>query len=78
LAKIIGVRVSTISSYEVAARQPSYDVLIKIATLFKVTTDNLLGIEREDLLKGLNSRQENMVKDMVDYMRIYNRYKDSE
>jgi transcriptional regulator with XRE-family HTH domain len=75
LANMIGVRVSTVSSYELSARQPSYDVLIKIAKVFDVTTDSLLGVDKRDWLDGLDSKQVNMVKDMIDYMRIYNRYK---
>ena len=42
-AERIGVTKSTISSYENGSRLPSYDVLVKIAQIFKVSTDYLLG-----------------------------------
>ena len=35
-----------ISSYETGTRLPSYDVLIKFAQLYGVTTDYLLGFDR--------------------------------
>ena len=43
LAERIHISTSAVSSYEINVRQPSYDVLIKIAKLFNVTTDFLLG-----------------------------------
>lgn len=42
-ANRINVAKSTVSAYENGSRLPSYDVLVKIADLFHVTTDNLLG-----------------------------------
>ena len=46
VAKRIGVTASMVSSYETDIRLPSYEVLVKIATLFGVTVDYLLC--RED------------------------------
>lgn len=46
LAERIGIAKSVISFYESGDRFPSYEVLIKIAQIFNVTTDYLLGIER--------------------------------
>lgn len=45
IAKIIGVSVSAYSNYEQGIREPSYDILIKIAQYFEVSTDYLLGLE---------------------------------
>ena len=50
LAAKVGVTTSAVSSYEVSARQPSYDVLVKISNLFSVTSDYLLGIDNKDTL----------------------------
>lgn len=50
LSKSIGVAISSIGSYEINARQPSYDVLRKIADYFEVTTDYLL--ERTSIPNG--------------------------
>lgn len=50
LAARIGVTKSMVSSYETSIRLPSLEVLIKLALLFKVTTDYLLGIDKQDNL----------------------------
>ena len=50
LAKRINMTTSAVSSYEVNDRQPSYDVLIRIAKLFNVTTDYLLGLDDKDMI----------------------------
>ncbi|MBQ8822498.1 MAG: helix-turn-helix transcriptional regulator [Lachnospiraceae bacterium] len=46
LADRLGVAKSVVSYYESGERFPSYDVLIKIARTFHVTTDFLFDIER--------------------------------
>lgn len=45
LAAKIGVTKSVISYYELSERSPSPEVLIKLANIFHVTTDYLLGID---------------------------------
>ena len=50
LADRLGVAKSIISYYESGDRYPSYDVLIRIAHIFHVTTDYLLDIERKRLI----------------------------
>lgn len=50
LSNRLGVSKSVISSYESGTRFPSYDVLIKIAQIFNVSTDYLLGLEKKRVL----------------------------
>lgn len=50
LAEKIGIAKSVISFYESNDRCPSYDVLIKIARTFNVTTDYLLGFDKNKLI----------------------------
>ena len=45
VAEQLGITVSAYSNYEQGIREPSYDILIKIAKLYNVTTDYLLGLE---------------------------------
>ncbi len=45
-AERIGVTKSVISFYELKERAPSPEVLIKLAYLFHVSTDYLLGIDK--------------------------------
>ena len=47
LSRRLGLTKSVISAYETGMRMPSYDVLIAIARIFKVTTDFLLGVEQK-------------------------------
>ena len=44
VAQKIGVTKSTISTYENNARQPSLEMLVRLARLYNVSTDYLLGI----------------------------------
>ncbi|MCL2696582.1 MAG: helix-turn-helix domain-containing protein [Oscillospiraceae bacterium] len=72
LAIAIGVKTSTVSSYELNERQPSYDVLKNIAWYFKVTTDYLLGCEKRYLFKELKVEQEIFIMRMVRFFKDYN------
>ena len=45
MAELLGVTRSTISQYELGERSPSYEVLIRIAQHFHISTDYLLGVE---------------------------------
>ena len=80
LAKRIGVTTSTVSSYEVSERHPSYDVLIKIATFFNVTTDFLLGIGSKDVIDitGLGVKQRTIVNDMINSFKEINYHRNQE
>ena len=51
LGKIVGVKTSEISGYEIGTRNPSYDVLIRIADYFNVTTDYLIGRDKQTNLE---------------------------
>ena len=66
----IGVTKSMISSYELEQRQPSYDILIKLAAFFGTTTDYLLGVEKERVIsvKGLNDREIDVLTGMVEIL----------
>ncbi len=46
LAERLGVAKSVISYYESGDRYPSYDVLVRMAHLFHVTTDYLLDMDK--------------------------------
>lgn len=48
---MFNISFSTVSAWEVGKAQPSYDVLIKLAEYFNVTTDYLLGFNQDDLDK---------------------------
>ena len=50
LAFRLGVTKSVVSYYELQARYPSPEVLVKIAAVFHVSTDYLLGLEKKETL----------------------------
>ena len=61
VAELLGVSESLIGLYEAGTRQPSLSALIRLASIYKVTTDFLLGCEPHGQtlvsLTGLNDRQ---------------------
>jgi len=71
ISKCIGVSKAMISSYELESRSPSYEILIKIASFFGVTTDFLLGIEKSRSLnvEGLSDREIEAVVNMIEILR---------
>lgn len=72
----LGVTKSAISSYENGSRLPSYDILIKISRIFKVSTDYLLGCVDEKAqtvsVSGLTENQIAAVKSYIHTFRAYN------
>lgn len=74
LADLLGITKSVISAYENGLRYPAYDVLIKIARIFKVSTDFLLGVEikREIDTSGLTDEQVEALIVLIDTIRNNN------
>lgn len=72
----LGVTKSAISSYENGSRLPSYDILIKISRIFKVSTDYLLGCVDEKAqsvsVSGLTESQIAAVKSSIRTFRAFN------
>lgn len=73
LAAKLGVTKSVVSYYELAERTPSPEMLLKMANLFHVSTDYLLGREkvvRESLdISGLTERDKKLVYELVKSLR---------
>lgn len=71
LAERLGLTKSVISAYETGLRMPSYDVLITIARIFKVTTDYLLGLEskQEIDLSGLSEQEISALLNLIKAMQ---------
>ena len=74
LADLLGLTKSVISAYENGLRYPAYDVLIKIARIFKVSPDFLLGVEikREIDTSGLTDEQVEALIVLIDTIRNNN------
>ena len=71
VADRIGLAISAVSSYESGTRYPSYDVLVKLARIFHVSTDYLLGMTdtRNVDVTGLNDNEIELVSQIVDMLR---------
>lgn len=65
LAEKIGIKVSTLSGYEIGAHDPGSNKLTKIAQICNTTVDWLLGIDESDTPpKPYNERQETTFDDL--------------
>lgn len=60
LGERIHVTNSMISAYETGLRMPSYEVLIKMAYYFHVSTDYLLGVNQKDCVYPSQLTEEQM------------------
>ena len=74
VAEIIGVSASTLADYENGHSEPSLKVLMKLSSLYKCTTDYLLGVEKPSsaiLLDGtgLNPEQVDVVERLIHVMK---------
>lgn len=74
LADKMGLTKAVISYYELQERYPSPEILIKLASIFHVSTDYLLGLDRNNTidLAGLNDDDISLVKQLVDSLRKKN------
>ena len=71
LAQKLNLTKWVISAYETGLRLPSYDVLIRIAKIFNVSTDYLLGLEhkQEVDLSGLSQEEINALLNLIKAMK---------
>ena len=68
VAKRIGISKAVVSSYEITDRRPSLESLVKLAKLYDVSTDYLLGLEprRNVDFNGLTAKQVDAVIAIVE------------
>lgn len=71
VSELVGVSVSVLSAYEVEDRHPSYHILLKLATLYDVSCDYLIGKEKMRTLnvEGLSDREVNSLAEIIDIMK---------
>ena len=74
MAERLGVTTSAIAAYENGSRNPSFDVLIKIARMFNVTVDNLLGYSSKDYIdiSGLCTAQRENILNLINSYKKFN------
>ncbi len=71
LADKLNVTKSVVSYYELSERYPSPDVLVKLSDIFHVSTDYLLGIEKNKTVdvSGLKEEEIRSVIIMVEALK---------
>ena len=75
VARLVNVEKSSISMYETGMRQPSYTTLVRLADVFNVTTDYLLGRTNSSPvdLSGLTAAEAAMINQLVTAMTEKNK-----
>lgn len=75
LATQIGVTKSVISYYELQERTPSPEILVKLSAVFHVSSDYLLGIEKNNSLDvtGLETDDIAVLNSMIALLRKKNK-----
>lgn len=77
LAAKIGVTKSVVSYYELSERSPSPEILIKLANIFHVSTDYLLGLDTKSRpmldISGLDEEDISLLRHVADTLRRKNK-----
>ena len=78
LAEKLELTKSTISAYEQSVKYPSVEVLIKLCSLFNVSSDYLLGLSDSMELKmsALTDDQTQLIMRLIAELEQYNYLKD--
>jgi len=71
LATRLRLTKSVVSAYETSLRYPSYDILIRICTIFGVSSDFMLGMEKQKTIdiSGLSEEKEMLVRQLISALR---------
>lgn len=74
LAALVGVTKSAVSAWESDMRQPPYDTLVRLADIFNVSTDYLLGRSNDRTLdlSGLSAAEAELICQLVSSMKAKN------
>ncbi len=79
-ADLVGIPVTTYRNYENTLREPSYDILIKIADILRVSVGELIGAENGDekyaaLFMMIKQLPPNKLQSVVDFTKFISNYK---
>ena len=77
LAQLLNITKSVVSYYERQERMPSPDVLIKLASIFHVSVDYLMGIDKKKTIdvSDLSDEDISVLNHMADTLRKKNKDK---
>ena len=68
LAKRVGLTRSAVNAWEMGGIIPSTEIIIKLAKIFGVTTDYLLGVDTEEKIsvKGLHPNEVDSIQNVIE------------
>lgn len=71
VADRLGVAISAVSAYESGFRYPSYKALIKLASMYHVSCDYLIGVSSERTIdvSGLNDDEIEVISQTVNLLK---------
>lgn len=71
LAQRMDITKSVVSFYELQERTPSPDVLVKLAGIFRVSTDYLLGLDKRETIdvSGLDKKDVAIMRALAESLR---------
>lgn len=74
LASQVGITKSVVSFYELQMRSPSPEVLTKLAQIFHVSVDYLLGLDNREMIDvtGLSEVEIGALRTLVESLRAGN------
>lgn len=72
LANKLGVKQGVITNWELRGSEPTAEYLIKLANIFQVTTDYLLGLENEEGIIVMQNNLTNEENYLIDIVRQLN------
>ncbi len=71
LASQIGVKNSIISFYEMGDRLPSPEIIVKLAAIFHVSADFLMGIDKKEVIdiSDLDDEDKMVIRLLIDSLK---------
>lgn len=74
LSKMLGITRSSVNAWEMGISVPSTQYIVELSTLFKISTDFLLGVDNyaSISLSGLTEADIQMVHNLVNHLRQKN------
>lgn len=75
LAKLLGITRSSVNAWELGISVPSTQYLVELASLFKVSTDYLLGIDETATISvtGLTEADTHLIHALIAHLRNKNK-----
>lgn len=75
LAKKLGITRSSVNAWELGISVPSTQYIVELSSIFSVSTDYLLGVEKTSTIdvNGLNAKDIEMLYSLAEYLKNKNR-----